>query len=168
MQQNIMKSDSDSNPEIDIAELEALAKTVKPAKVRGKKGKKFADKSFMLSLVDKVNLGQEQKIQQSLERESEVLKRLAHRGGRNQKKETKKDKVTRMKNKLLKGNKKGQKDENNSKGKGDHRSFGNDKKQGKHSKEGQRTKGPIKSKSNLKVGKSGGGGGSSKKKVTFK
>lgn len=50
-------------------ELERLAQTVQPAKVRSKKGKKFADVSFMLSLVDQINRREEEKIQSSLEGE---------------------------------------------------------------------------------------------------
>lgn len=57
--------DSDSDHEA----LEAIARTIKPVQIRSKKGKKFADKEFMLSLVDSVNKVHESKIQVTLERE---------------------------------------------------------------------------------------------------
>lgn len=60
---------SEDNEAYDIQEIQRLAKKVKPIKSKHKKGKKFADKSFMLTLVDAVNKVQEEKIQGSLERE---------------------------------------------------------------------------------------------------
>lgn len=51
------------------SELEALARAVKPARVRSKKGKRFADGSFMLSLADQINRREEERIQGLLQEE---------------------------------------------------------------------------------------------------
>ncbi|PJF18807.1 hypothetical protein PSACC_01362 [Paramicrosporidium saccamoebae] len=118
--------------DMNYSKIEELAKKVKPVRVSSKKGKKFADKSFMMSLVDSVNKVQEEKIQSTLERESEILKRLTQReNNKSKKRETKSDKVKRMKDRLQKGGKgkgKGQDKEkgrgqDKGKGKGDHRNF---------------------------------------------
>jgi hypothetical protein len=119
---------TNSVPEMDYSKIEELAKGVKPVRVSAKKGKKFADKSFMMSLVDSVNKVQEEKIQSTLERESEILKRLTQREkNKSKKRETKSDKVKKMKDKLQKGgkgqNKEKEKEKGKGKGKGDHRNF---------------------------------------------
>lgn len=53
----------------DVDDITKIAQTIKPLKSKSKKGKKFADRSFMLSLVDMVNKVHEEKIQSSLEKE---------------------------------------------------------------------------------------------------
>lgn len=92
---------SNSESELDHARLEILAKNIKPAKTKSKKGKKFADTQFMLALVEDVNKKQEEKIQTLLENETELLKRLVRKEkSRQMRKETRKDKVAKMKEKL--------------------------------------------------------------------
>lgn len=57
------------NGEYRNDQLEVLGQAVKSVKPRSKKGKKFADASFMLSLVDSINRREEEKIQSFLEEE---------------------------------------------------------------------------------------------------
>lgn len=61
-------ADREIGPEA-AARLEKRARMVRPAKAKGKKGKKFADKSFMLSVVDRTNRQEEEKTNQFFERE---------------------------------------------------------------------------------------------------
>lgn len=58
-----------ASEEYQNEKLEELAQTTKVAKPKSKKGKKFADASFMLSLVDPINRREEEKIQSFLEDE---------------------------------------------------------------------------------------------------
>lgn len=109
---------------LDKLELEALAEQIKPAKTKAKKGKKFADQTYMLSLVDSINKVQEVKIQNSLERTSEALKRLVKRDqSKKLKRETKGDKVAKMKEKLRQKGKSKPTESSLGKNKGDHRKF---------------------------------------------
>lgn len=109
---------------IGAAELEALAEQIGPAvKGKGKKGKKFADQAYMLSLVDSINKIQEEQIQSRLGHEAEILKRLVRRDQvRKRSREDKKERVTKMKDKLRqKGKSAAPEAAPSSKGKGDHR-----------------------------------------------
>lgn len=88
---------------IDNESLLQLAQKVKPVKSRTKKGKKFADTSFMMSIADEINIQQESKIQASLSREAEKLKVLVGKEKRKLnrvKKETQKERIEKTKEKL--------------------------------------------------------------------
>ena len=88
---------------------------IRPKRI--KKGKKFANSDFMLSLIDDVNRGLEGRIQASLEKEAEVIKVMAIREKKKvAKKEAKGRHLQSVKEKLRQNSKGKGKDGRNEKG----------------------------------------------------
>lgn len=99
--------------------LERLSEKIKPINLsRSKKGKKFADKDFMLLALNKVNEVLEERSSKFFDKESEIIKAISQRDRmRETRKQSKIDKLNQMKTRISDAKKKvvG--------GKGDHRKF---------------------------------------------
>jgi hypothetical protein len=108
-----------SNEEENNKKLEVLADNIRPVRApRGKKGKKFANKDYMLSVLDKVNGVLEERSSAFFAKEGEIIKAIAQRDRmRDIRKQAKIEKLNSTKARLLDAKKKvvG--------GKGDHRKF---------------------------------------------
>lgn len=91
-----------------------------------KKVKKFADKDFMMSLIDKVNTKHEVVISSKLERESEYLKKTANKKTKGRERKTKKEirteRIEKVKDRI-----RASKNDPSNRGRGDHRKFEDEK-----------------------------------------
>ena len=117
---------SDETPsQFDNTAVEKLAESIKPVRPpRRKKGKSFADKDFMLGVLEKANEALEERHNAFFAKESEIIKAIARRDRmRESRKQAKADKVSKMKARLTETKRKvvG--------GKGDHRKFEDTKEQ---------------------------------------
>ncbi|ORY03097.1 hypothetical protein K493DRAFT_311841 [Basidiobolus meristosporus CBS 931.73] len=77
---------------------------VEPPKKKGKKGKKFADQSTMLSLIDQIADVQDEKIDRKLKKEAEILNHIEKKERESDSKQKlKKEKLEMMKQQLKQG-----------------------------------------------------------------
>lgn len=108
-------------PQIIGEEPVALKSQLAPKKI-----KKFADKDYMMSLIDKVNTKHEIVISSKLERESEYLKKTANKKVKGRERKTKKElrteRIEKVKDRIRTS-----KNDPSNRGRGDHRKFEDEK-----------------------------------------